>query len=399
MKTILERSTILSHYAAMNLAFFGAMQGGMDSVLEMIAAITTQCKNTDELDSWLLDSVAGSIVSAKRTPNKKDADLRSELLSITQRGAAKKWNTAKAGVEFLRYYFPDTNNPANIWGLYPLLYENLVQNHSFDKQTATDWKLTLAAIITNTPGITTFRGATIAALAPKGSIAQTMKIVHGGLYALRFAHYGSALRVSIYDKNGLYWKAQSGEKDGLPVGGWHNAAHYRDIAKCSDWSVHTLFFRADPKIDRSVTIQIEVPTGKGIERRNLYPQLQISSTTAYGAAYRGGAYRDGPSPKTTGSLPSVAALVDDVHLGRYRSPGLQYMVRLPQNKIGKPGGVRNLYDGAVSRSGDSSAAYRNQTFREGYSVRAYSEAAKRDWLKIISAAGVPAKIDIFGGLS
>ena len=398
MKTILERSTILSHYAVMNLAFFGAMQGGIDGVLEMIQAITAQCKQTDGLESWLLDSVAKSIVSAKRNPNKKDADLRSELFSITQRGGAKKWNTAKAGIEFLRYYFSNANITANIWGLYPLLYENLVKNHSFDKQTATDWKLTLAAIITNTSSITTFRGTTIAALAPKGSIAQTMKMVHRGLYALRFAHYGSALRVSIYDKNGLYWNPQSGEKDGLPVGGWHNNAHYRDIDQCNDWSVHTLFFRADPKIDRSVTVHIEVPTGKGIERRNLYPKLQIDSNDET-PAYRGGAYRDGPTPKTTGSLPSVAALVDDVHLGRYRSPGLQYMMRIPQNGIGKPGQVRNLYDGAASRSGDSSAAYRDQTFRQGYSIRAYSEAAKRDWLKIISAAGVPAKIDLFGGLS
>ena len=399
MKTILERSTILSHYAAANLAFFGAMQGGINGVLEMIQAITAQCKQTEDLESWLLDSVAGSIISAKRTPNKKDADLRSELFSITRRGGAKKWNTARAGVEFLRYYFPDTNNPANIWGLYPLLYENLVKNPSFE--TATDWKLTLAAIITNTSGITTFRGTTIAALAPKGSLAQTIKIGQTGHYALRFAHYGGNLRVSLYDENSLYWKAQRSEKNGLPAGGWQNAAHYHDIDKCNDWSVHTLFFRVDSTDDsrRSVTVPIEVPTGKGIERRNLYPQLQIGSTTAYQAAYRGSAYRDGPTPATTGSLPSVAALVDDVHLGRYRSPGLQYMVRVPQNGIGKPGQVRNLYDGAASRSGDASAAYRDQTFRPGYSVRAYSEATKRDWLKIISAAGVPADIDIFGGLS
>lgn len=385
MTPIKDRSKLFKQNDPIAQAIFSAAQGQIDGFVQLLDGIAKQAADSSKLSSWYLTSLAQGFAGLRRGYNESEDNLRAELLALTQRQSAAKWNTQAAGRAYLSYFYPT----ATIYSDIPALNNNLVVNGNFEQELGSEWQVQGAAVYGPANGYTSFNGNASLALAPGGNAEQGV-LLEAGNYALRFAHWGGEIEASIRTASN-YWNPKAMQANGLWQGAWQAQQHLYSYPAVAGWQLYTLFFTLET--EQKVYVKIEAPGGEPIATAN----LAAAGTPEYRSAYIDNSYHntDGTGNVASNQLAEVRAIIDDIRIGTCHSPSLAYTVRLPGTGHEVFSDVLNIYEGTA---GTDTAAYIDNTYLDGPSDLSTAQQRKA-WLSIIAAAGVHTEIEIITGFN
>ena len=350
MTKIQDRSKIFLKSDPIATALFDSCQIQVDYFSSLIDQLQNQSQGKENFSSWYLKNLAKNIANLRRIGKETDENYRDRLFAITKRKKVQKWNTEKAGRAFLSYHYPR----AKIFSEYGVINKNLIKSGDFEDLTATDWSMQNASLKGTEDKISSFKGFKSLVISQGGHCQQIISNVENGHYVLRFAYNNGNIRISIL-QNSKYWNSQANIVNGLPQGAWLDSNHYTELASTEDWQYRSLFFRVDTVAD--IKIKISCATDK-------------------------------------------EAHLDDIQLGQYHSPSLQYHIRLNANNLipDELSSYLNLWSGPFINNGtNQTGAFIDHTYNIGLDRhKIYTQ--QKQWLKIIAAAGVYIRLHIFSGI-
>ena len=389
MSRILDNSHTLNSHDAINKAFFSMPEKAAGDFRAMWAEIQDESQGHSHLSKWFLNDIARNIAGIERLYQEADKALENRLYSFLRRGKLAPWNTAAANRAFLSYYFP----LAEIYSVTPALKSGLIANGNFEQTIGDEWTVTNGSQLNKADGAQIFAGLQVLGLAEFGQVAQTASSVRPGHYCLQFAHHGGGIHVMVSGSQG-YWEKDSASGSGLPEGSWGKSPRVYTYKATQDWRIRKLCFR----VDRTTDIHLDIITGEGNPLK-----AQTYASWHDGVDPGGSAFWDYSalySPGSTGkSGKSAFVYIDDVRLGSYESPSIEYTIREINRQVAEPDGDLSLcafwHDGR-----DIGGAARDHSYVAGSvggSVTGFSERHLKEIIGTIRTSGCETKVRIIEG--